>query len=246
MDRIIKSSDEVKLHYYFGWKVWEAWKVAKKYIINHLNPNWTDPTLLKSGYNVSSLLQLIRESTFHHEANEDARDNVRCIKKREKGKGNNNWKDVKNAIYNEKYNNKLDKLKKENWFPDAWFTFLAYGSPAKFPAPSLYTSRIKVEDNIVIHRINGKRTIQDLTIESAFDGLTPTADSDITIHSKAKKYDNENDDDDINVSGSANTSGSSFAIIRKIKKEDEGKSKKYIQQKQMVNHPINVKVPQQG
>jgi hypothetical protein len=70
--------------------------------------------LLKSGYNISSLLQLIRESTFHYEANEDARDNARCFKKREKAKGNNNWIDVKYAMYNEKYNFKLDKLKKEN------------------------------------------------------------------------------------------------------------------------------------
>ena len=26
LDRIVKSSEEVKLYYYFGWKVWEAWK----------------------------------------------------------------------------------------------------------------------------------------------------------------------------------------------------------------------------
>ena len=52
--------------------------------MNHLNPNWTDPLLLKSGYNISSLLQLIRESTFHHEVNEDARDNVRCKNEDEK------------------------------------------------------------------------------------------------------------------------------------------------------------------
>jgi hypothetical protein len=60
---------------------------------------------------------------------------------------------------------------------------LAFGAPAKFPAPSLYASRIKVEDNIVINRSNGKRTIEDLTIESALNGLTPTADSELLIHS---------------------------------------------------------------
>ena len=76
IDKIIRASDEVKQHYYFGWKVWEAWKEAKKYIINHLNPNWTDPSLLKSGYNISSLLHLIRESTFHHEAHDDAKDKM--------------------------------------------------------------------------------------------------------------------------------------------------------------------------
>jgi len=80
--------------------------------LNHLNPNWTDPLLLKSGYNISSLLQLIRESTFHHEVNEDARDNVRC--KKEKLKGNISWKDTKNVMYNEKYNHKFEKLQKEN------------------------------------------------------------------------------------------------------------------------------------
>jgi hypothetical protein len=113
LDKIIRATDEVKQHYYFGSKVWEAWKEAKKYIINHLNPNWTDPTLLKSGYNISSLLHLIRESTFHHEAHDDAKDNVRCVKKRQKGLGNNNWKDIYNSAYNEKYNNKIEKLKKK-------------------------------------------------------------------------------------------------------------------------------------
>ncbi len=53
LDRIIKSSDEVKLHYYFGWNVWEAWKETEKHIMNHFNPNRTDSSLLKSGYNIS-------------------------------------------------------------------------------------------------------------------------------------------------------------------------------------------------
>ena len=76
------ASELVKMHYYFGSKIWEEWKECKKYIQNHLNPNWTDPTLLKSGFNISSLLQFVRESSFHWEANKDAKDNVRCYKKR--------------------------------------------------------------------------------------------------------------------------------------------------------------------
>ena len=58
-------------------------------------------------------------------------------------------------------------------------TFLAFGAPSKFPATSLYTCRIKVEDNLVITRLNGKRTI-----EEAITDLTPTPDYDIYIHSK--------------------------------------------------------------
>ena len=61
--KIIRATDEVKQHYYFGWKVWEAWKETKKHILNHLNPNWTDPTLLKSGYNI------IQENKRNHQNN---------------------------------------------------------------------------------------------------------------------------------------------------------------------------------
>jgi hypothetical protein len=224
----------------------EAWKEAKKYIINHLNPNWTDPTLLKSGYNISSLLHLIRESTFHHDAHEDAKDNVRCGKKREKAKGNNNWKDINNSAYNEKYNNKIEKLKKEGWYPDSWFTFLAFGAPSKFPAPSLYTSRIKVEDNLVITRLNGKRTI-----EEAITDLAPTPDSDIYIHSKVKKFQKQIEDDDdyqeVIIPNSAITSSASFQTIRNIKKEDDNKSKKIVPPKfNMQMHAANMKVQQRG
>ena len=45
--------------------------------------------------------------------NKDAKDNVRCIRKREKIRGNHTWRDVKNAAYNEKYSNKMDEMKRE-------------------------------------------------------------------------------------------------------------------------------------
>ena len=77
LDVIKKATDEVKMHYYFGSKIWETWKDCKKYIHNHLNPNWSDPLELKSGYNISSLLEFVRESTFNYEANKEAKDNVR-------------------------------------------------------------------------------------------------------------------------------------------------------------------------
>jgi hypothetical protein len=146
LEVVKKGSDALKMNYYFGskiWEQWKEWKECKKYIHNHLNPNWTDPSLLKSGYNISSLLQFVRESTFHFEANKDAKDNVRCIKKREKLRENSNWKDIKNAAFNERYSSKINKMKNEGWYPEEWFTFLAYGAPAKIPSPSLYIVHIK-------------------------------------------------------------------------------------------------------
>ena len=48
------------------------------------------------------------------------------------------WRDVKNVVYNDKYSNKMDKMKKEGWYPDCWFSFLAFGAPSKISSPSLY------------------------------------------------------------------------------------------------------------
>jgi len=142
--------------------------------------------LLKSGYNISSLLQYVRkfESTFHFEANKDAKDNVRCIKKRKKLRCNPTWRDVQNAVYNEKYSNKMDKMKRDGWYPDEWFAFLAFGAPSKSPSPCLYIGRIITEDLLSAFINSTKRKFKDVTIEDALDHLSPTQESDINSSGK--------------------------------------------------------------
>jgi len=240
------ATDVVKTHYCFGSKIWEEWKESKKYIQNHLNPNWSDPSLLKSGYNISSLLQFVRESSFHFEANKDAKDNVRCYKKREKVRGNATWRDVKNVVYNDKYSNKMDKMKKEGWYPDCWFSFLAFGAPSKIPSPSLYIVRIKTEELPTVLGTASKIKFKDLTIVDAIDSLTPTQDSEIHIHSKGKKFttntfvDEDNCEDEDTPSSFA-----SMNSIRKIKQEDTNKSTPKIDHKQLAKS-MKMKTQQQS
>ena len=74
------------------------------------------------------------------------------------------------------------------WYPEEWFAFLAYGAPSKNPTPSLYITRIKVEDMPASCVSLSKRKFQDLTIIDAIDSLTPTQESEIHIHSKGKKF----------------------------------------------------------
>ena len=60
LDVVKKASDAVKMHYYFGSKIWEQWKECKKYIHNHLNPYWIDPSLLKHCIQFSNKRKLLK------------------------------------------------------------------------------------------------------------------------------------------------------------------------------------------
>ena len=70
----------------------------------------------------------------------------------------------------------MEKMKKDGYYPDCWFAFLAYGAPSKHPSPSLFIVRIKTEEFPILGTVS-KRKYKDLTITDALDSLSPTQES---------------------------------------------------------------------
>jgi hypothetical protein len=132
--------DETKNHYYVGSRVWETWQESKRYIQNNINPHWQDPKLLPSGFNVTSIMVFIRDTLAVQESTRAAKDNIRNHKNRFEKQGKV-FNDEGNKMFELKFNQHLKKIRDGIWFPDCWFSFLAFGAPAQHPAASLWTPR---------------------------------------------------------------------------------------------------------
>ena len=156
-------------------------------------------------------------------------------------------KDIKNDAFNEKYSTKMDKMKKDGWYPEEWFTFLAYGAPAKIPSPSLYIVRIKTEEMPASLVSSSKRKFKDLTIVDALDNLSPAQESDIHIHSKGKKFITNEfvDEDDEDEKDTPSSYALSMHTIRKIKKEDDMKIKPKVDNK-LLAKSIKIRAQQES
>ena len=116
---------------WYGHRIWETYKEAKKIILSRLNVLWIP---LRSGENIYSLYCSIRKTLYDNHADELAKVSIHQKYKPNKRAQNGIEKPSQTAL--QQQTKEVAKLRYDElvstkeWYPDCWLSFIALGAPS--------------------------------------------------------------------------------------------------------------------